>query len=183
MKTKNLIVISFLILALGCKQKNETPVTDTGTKDEITHKEEKKDEKTDVIFQDITELEKYKGFKQLSGQVLSGTDKVLLYLEKDNLKVLVLEKMIKNNTPKPDYSILDEVRYVSQDPGQSVVLTPCEMTEGADTKVIFSLVADEDVKYFNTILKTWWIDLDKDKFKEIDSKQVKCLNEWFGYEG
>ena len=49
--------------------------------------------------------------------------------------------------------------------------------------MIFSLVEHEEVEFFDKILKTWIIDLNENEFKEIETTKVKCLNEWFGYDG
>jgi hypothetical protein len=107
----------------------------------------------------------------------------LVYIQKDSLKVLILEKIIKNSSPKPSYSILDEVSFIFENSDQYIALTHCELIENPDDKIIFSLVKNEEVEYFNKILKTWIINLNENKFKEIETGKVKCINEWFGYDG
>ncbi len=179
MKTKILIINALLILIIGCEQKRNNPIVKPDSKVEITEKKAK----VDLIFRDIIELEEYKGFEKMSGQVLSGTDLVLEYIQKDSLKVLILEKIVKNSTPKPNYSVLDKVSFISENSDQYIALTRCDFIENSDEKIIFSLVKDEDTEYFDKILKTWIIDLNENKFKEIETEKVKCFNEWYGYDG
>jgi len=136
-----------------------------------------------VTFQNITDVPKYNGFKQVSAQVLGNSDKVLVYIQKDSLKVLILEKIIKNPPFITSYSILDEVNLIFNNSDLYVALTQCKLIENPNERMIFSLVEDEDVEFFDKILKTWFIDLKENKFKEIESKKVKCENEWFGYDG
>lgn len=96
---------------------------------------------------------------------------------------LVLEKIIKNSSPKPNYSILDEATLTFKNSKQYIALTPCDLIENPNDKIIFSLVEYEDIEYFNKILKTWIIDLKENKLKEIETNKVKCINEEFDYGG
>ena len=188
MKKEKLTLILLLILIFGCQEVKNSSESKSSEKKEIfkTHTDSTKNliinsEKN--IYRNITELEKYKGFEQVSAQVLGSSNKALVYIQKDSLKVLILEKIIKNSSPKPNYSILDEVNLIFINSEQYIALTHCDLIENPDEKMVFSLVVDEDVEYFDKVLKSWNIDLKENKFKEIETKKVKCLNEWFGYDG
>ncbi|MDG4717229.1 hypothetical protein [Winogradskyella marincola] len=194
MKTTKSIIILVLFLTLSCQQEKKSSERNTDSKIELGKNNSEAEPKSDnnsisktnsenAIFRDITELEKYNGFKKISGQVLGNSDKALVYIQKDSLKVLILEKIIKNSSPKPNYSILDEVSLTFENSDQYIALTHCELIENPDEKIIFSLVENDEVEYFDKILKTWVIDLNENKFKEIETDKVKCLNEWFGYDG
>jgi hypothetical protein len=194
MKIEKIIIILVLILTFSCQKGKKTSETKTDSKIELknqnSHTESNSENNEDLInhsesltFRNITELEKYKGFEKVSGEVLSRTDKALVYIQKDSLKVLVLERIIKNSSPKPNYSILDEVTFISKNSENYIALTSCELIENSQNEIIFSLVEDEDVEYFKTILKSWVIDLEKEVFKEIESKEVKCNNIHYGYDG
>ena len=181
-------------MTFSCQKGKKTSETKTDSKIELKNQnsdtesnsennENLKTHSESVTFRNITELEKYKGFEKVSGEVLSRSDKALVYIQKDSLKVLILERIIKNSSPKPNYSILDEVSFISKNSEKYIALTSCELIENSQNEVIFSLVEDEDVEYFKTILKSWVIDLEKEVFKEIKSKKVKCNNIHYGYDG
>ena len=65
---------------------------------------------------------------------------------------------------------------------QYVALTEYELIENPNEIMVFNLVQNENVEFFDKKLKTWFIDIKENKFKEIESKKVKCKNEWFGYD-
>ena len=194
MKIEKIIIILVLILTFSCLKGKKPSETKTDSKIELENQnsdtesnsennENIKPHSESVTFRNITDLEKYKGFEKVSGEVLSRSDKALVYIQKDSLKVLILERIIKNSSPKPNYSILDEVTFISKNSENYIALTSCELIENSQNEIIFSLVEDEDVEYFKTILKSWVIDLDKEVFKEIESKDVKCNNIHYGYDG
>ena len=197
MKLKNIIQILLLILALGCIEKKEKTLVESQSKIDVKQKAESKlneseteDEVelniklSDTTFRKITDLEKYKGFFKVVGMVLDGTDRTLVYLQKDSLQVLVLEQIIRNNTPKVKFRILDEVEIVAD---KSILFsepTDCKLIDDPNKKFIFGLAKSQDKEFFDNdhILKVWEVDLTKDKFKEIESIKVKCFNHWFGYD-
>jgi hypothetical protein len=191
---EQIIIILVLILTFSCQKGKKTSEKKTDSKIELKNQiietesnsennENLKNQSESVTFRNITELEKYKGFEKVSGEVLSRSDKALVYIQKDSLKVLILEKIIQNSSPKPNYSILDEVTFISENSENYIALTSCELIENSENKIIFSLVEDEDVEYFKKVLKSWVIDLEKEVFKEIESKKVKCNNIHYGYDG
>ncbi|SEC78051.1 hypothetical protein SAMN04489761_3558 [Tenacibaculum sp. MAR_2009_124] len=169
MKTENIIIILVLILTFSCqkgKKKSESK-TDSKIELEKENSEKKfnsdtkpisKNDSENVTFRNITDLEKYNGFEKVSAQVLGNSDKALVYIQKDSLKVLILEKIIKTSSPKPNYSILDEVNLIFKNSDQYVALTQCELIENPNERMVFSLVENEDVEFFDKILKTWFID-------------------------
>ncbi|GLU43602.1 hypothetical protein [Allomuricauda sp. NBRC 101325] len=194
MKTIKIIIILVLFLTFSCQQEKKPLERNADSKIELDKNNSETKPKSDTnsiskknsenaIFRDIPELEKYYGFEKISGQVLGNSDKALVFIQKDSLKVLILEKIIKNSSPKPNYSILDEVSLIFKNSDQYISLTQCDLIENPDDKIIFSLVENEEVEYFDKILKTWIIDLNENKFKEIETDKVKCLNEWFGFDG
>lgn len=188
MKTKKIILTLILISILSCqngKKDSETKVELKNQKLEIKSNNDSSEniDFKNVVFRNITELEKYKGFEKISAEVLSRSDKALVYLQKDSLKVLVLERIIKNSSPRPNYMILDEVTFISNSSEEYLALTSCELTQNPKSEIIFSLVKDEDVEYFEKIFKSWVIDLEKEVFREIESKEVKCYNIHYGYDG
>jgi hypothetical protein len=192
MKIEKIITILVLILTFSCQNGKKTSETKTDSKIELQNSktvsnpetnENIKNQSESVTFRNITKLEKYKGFEKVSGEVLSSSDKALVYIQKDSLKVLILERIIKNSSPKPNYSILDEVTFISENSENYIALTSCELIEKSENEIIFSLVEDEDVEYFKKVLKSWVIDLEKEVFKEIESKKVKCYNIHYGYDG
>ncbi|MDA9070986.1 hypothetical protein N9K09_02505 [Flavobacteriaceae bacterium] len=196
MRTEKIIIILVLILTFSCQKEKKESESKTDSKIELEKEKSEtefksvsdtnpisKNDSENVTFRNITDLEKYNGFEKVSAQVLGNSDKALVYIQKDSLKVLILEKIIKNSSPKPNYSILDEVNLIFKNSDQYVALTQCELIENPNERMVFSLVENEDVEFFDKILKTWFIDLKENKFKEIESKKVKCENEWFGYDG
>ncbi|CAM1344181.1 hypothetical protein [Tenacibaculum amylolyticum] len=192
MKFEKIITILFLILAFSCQNGKKKSETKTDSRTELENSktisnpennENIKKQSESITFRNITKLEKYKGFEKVSGEVLSRSDKALVYIQKDSLKVLILERIIKNSSPKPNYSILDEVIFISKTPKNHIALTSCELIEKSENEIIFSLVEDENVEYFKKVLKSWVIDLEKEVFREIESKKVKCYNIHYGYDG
>jgi len=194
MKSAKTIIILVLILTFSCQKRKKTSEIKSDSKIELEKEksnselnsdrnQNSKNESENVTFRNITDLKKYNGFEKLSAQVLGNSNKALVYIQKDSLKVLILEKIIKNSSPKPNYSILDEVSLTFKNEDQYIALTQCDLIENSDDKIIFSLVENEEVEYFEKILKTWIIDLNENKFKEIETTKVKCVNEWFGYDG
>ena len=196
MKNAKTIIIIFLILTFSCQKGKKTLEIKSDSKIELekeksnsklklksNRNQNSKIDSKNVTFRNITDLKKYNGFEKVSAQVLGNSNKALVYIQKDSLKVLILEKIIKNSSPKPNYSILDEVSLTFENADQYIALTQCDFTENSDDKIIFSLVENEEVEYFEKILKTWIIDLNENKFKEIETTKVKCANEWFGYDG
>ena len=182
MRTEKINIILILILTFSCQNGKKDSQIKTDTNIEIPIKiDTKKGEKK--IFREVTELEKYKDFEELSGQMLGDTDMSLAYIQKDSLKVLLLEKVIMDSNGKANFMILDEVKLVFKTSDQHIALTQCDLIENLDNKMVFSLVENEEVEFFDKILKTWIIDLKENKFKEIETKKVKCVNEWFGYDG
>ena len=194
MKTAKTIIFLILILTFSCQKGKKTSKIKTESK--IESEKEKsnsefnsdgnsnsKNDSKNVTFRNITDLKKYNGFEKVSAQVLGNTNKALVYIQKDSLKVLILEKIIKNSSPKPNYSILDEVNLIFKNSEQYIALTQCDLIENSNEKMVFSLVENEDVEFFDKVLKTWFIDLKENKFKEIETEKVKCVNEWFGYDG
>ncbi|MEH1009490.1 hypothetical protein VDP25_17260 [Winogradskyella sp. ECml5-4] len=194
MKSAKTIIILVLILTFSCQEGKKTSEIKSDSKIELEKEksnselnsdrnQNSKNDSENVTFRNITDLKKYNGFEKLSAQVLGNSNKALVYIQKDSLKVLILEKIIKNSSPKPNYSILDEVSLTFKNKDQYIALTQCDLIENSDDKIIFSLVENEEVEYFEKILKTWIIDLNENKFKEIETTKVKCVNEWFGYDG
>tara|TARA_R110002051_G_scaffold280730_1_gene342383 strand:- start:754 stop:1314 length:561 start_codon:yes stop_codon:yes gene_type:complete len=186
MKIGKIITILVLILTFSCQNTKKDSVIETDPNIEINKDipktvDTKKGEKD--VFRKITELEKYKEFEELSGQILGDTDLALAYIQKDSLKVLLLEKVIMDSNGKANFMILDKVNLVVKTSDQYIALTQCDLIQNPDDKMIFSLVEHEEVEFFDKILKTWIIDLNENKFKEIETIKVKCLNEWFGYDG
>ena len=207
MKTVKLTIILLSILIFSCQKnskKSEILNTETNSlstlndSSEIKIKKEIKKIETDTvsnlnhssentIYRNITELKKYNGFEKVSGQVLGNSNKALVYIQKDSLKVLVLEEIIKNSSNEVNYSILDEVHLIfkSESSDQYIIaLTECDLIENPDDEMIFSLVENnEDNEVSDKVLKTWIIDLNQGEFKEIKTEKVKCIDIWFGYDG
>ncbi len=193
MKTIYSIIFLFILLILGCKEKKTAPVPKVEPEVEIVSpvtevKEPKKPEieiQNSKVYQKITDLQKYKDFNQLVGMVLEGTDKALVYLQKDSIQVLVLEQMIRNSTAKPSFSILDEVTVIADSSTLFSELAACKLINNPNDRFIFGIAKDQDKKYFDTdhLLKVWEVDLSVNAFKEIESEKVTCLNQWFGYDG
>lgn len=137
------------------------------------------------VYQKITDLEEYKDFTQVSSQLLEETDKVLTLLQKGSIQVLALEQVIKTNSGKPNYTLLREVR-ISAD--KTVIFSEpvaCEYARRPDIKFIFGIAKKQDKKYFDPdhIIKVWEVDVEKNTFRELEPRAVKCLNHWYGYEG
>ncbi|MDZ4146720.1 MAG: hypothetical protein U1C58_00400 [Flavobacteriaceae bacterium] len=180
MKTRNLIAISIIILTLSCKESKKQPVSETNKKSEILLIENE----DQTVYRKITELDKYKGFTEIVGMVLDGTDKALSYLQKDSLQVLVLEQIIRDNPSKVNFKILDEVQLIADKSKLFSEPTDCKMADKSNEKFIFGIAKNQDKEYFDKdhILKVWKIDLTENKFIEIESEKVKCFNHWFGYD-
>lgn len=163
---RNLRIISVLLVLLtilGC------------------HKTKK--EETKKIYRDITELEAYKDFTIVSGEVLSNADKALTYVQKDSIYVLILEQIIKTNTSKVNYSMLDEVVFVAEIDKTEVNMTSCELKENHQNELIYSFIVEGEDEDFANVLKSWIIDLEKNEFQEIKSEKVQCYNVASGYDG
>ena len=137
------------------------------------------------VYRKITDLDKYNGFTEIVGMVLDGTEKSLSYIQKDSLQVLVLEQIIRDNSSKVNFKILDEVQLIADKSKLFSEPTDCELTENPNEKFIFGIVNDQDKEFFDNdhILKVWKVNLVENKFEEIDQKKVKCVNQWFGYDG
>ncbi|TDY14183.1 hypothetical protein [Meridianimaribacter flavus] len=194
MKTIKSILVLILFLTFSCQQEKKSQERNTDSKIELDKNNSETEPKSDnnstskknsenVTFRNITELEKYKEFEKVSGEVLDRSDKALVYLQKGNIKVLILKKIIKNSSTRPNYSILDEVTFTSKNSENYIALTSCKLIKNSKKEIIFSLVEDEDVEYYKKILKSWVIDLEKEVFKEIKSEEVECYNVHFGYDG
>lgn len=139
------------------------------------------------VYRNLTDLKKYNGFEKISGQILGDSNSgiTLAYIKKDSLNVLVLEEIIRTNSNKVNYSILDEVHLIFKSSDQSyVALTECDLLENPDDRIIFSLVENnKDNDISDKILKAWFIDLNENKFERIESTKIKCIDKWFGYDG
>lgn len=181
MKTRILISILIIILTSGCKENKKQTVSETNIKSEILLTENE----DHTVYRKITELDKYKSFTAIVGMVLDGTDKSLSYIQRDSLQVLVLEQIIRDNPSKVKYKILDEVQFVADKSKLFSEPADCELTDNPDEKFIFGIVNDQDKEFFDKdhILKVWRVNLVENKFEEIDPERVKCLNQWFGYDG
>ncbi|MGG8496591.1 hypothetical protein ACQY1Q_09255 [Tenacibaculum sp. TC6] len=181
MKTKMELLLIALYILISCNKVKDKPEVIEVTP--ATPKQEKVDQ---LVYQDITDLNEYKGFTKVLGMILDGTDKALVYIQKDNLQVLVLEQIIETDTSMPNFKILDKVEVTADSSKLFSELSECELiNEGNNGEFIFGLVNNQEKEYFDTdhILNVWKIDLKNNKFKEIPSKEVKCLNQWFGYDG
>ncbi len=192
MKTEKIIIILILILTFSCQKKKKTAEINADSEIELTNEKSNTESEYDtnvnsqnLTFRNITELNKYDGFTEVVGMVLDGTDKALAYIQKDSLQVLVLEQIIKDNSPKAKFKILDEVQIIADKSKLFSEPADCEITEEPKEKFIFGIVNDQDKEYFEQdhILKVWKVDLTENKFKEIDKEKVKCFNQWFGYDG
>ena len=168
MKNEKIIIILILLVSFSCQNNRKTKPDSTPKIEKISSNSESStetiiEEKNNInpVFRNITDLEKYKGFKKVSAQVVGDSNKALVYIEKDSLKVLVLEKIIKTSSPRPNYMVLDEVSLVFENSNskQYIALVQCELIENSLEKNIFSLVENEEVEFFNNILKSWIIDL------------------------
>ena len=141
-------------------------------------------DKLSKSFQEILDLEAYQSFKKVYGQALGNTDLALTYLQKDSLKVLVLEEIIGRSADgKAYFIILEEVRYIHENSKDYIPLCHCDFKDKKENSFIISLVKDEESEYYKNILKTWMINPKTKSFEEIDPVNVRCLNEWFGYDG
>ncbi len=147
--------------------------------DQIVQKKETEKE----IYRDITELEAYKDFTMVSGEVLPDSDKALTYIQKDSIHVLILEEVIQTNTSKVNYSILDEVVFVTEIDKSEVNLTSCELKENHQDELVYSFIIEGEDEDFANILKSWQIDLTKNVFQKIESEKVQCYNVHSGYDG
>ena len=105
MKTKDLLIVLLLILTFSCKTKKseiksdskieiekKTPKTESYT---VTNFNQKKSNEN-VIFRNITDLEKYNGFEEVSAQILGTRDKASIS-SKRQLKSLDFRKNNKKS--------------------------------------------------------------------------------------
>jgi len=177
---RNFIVILVLTLSFGCNLKKKEKDVIIELKNDVSLKEEN----TDNIYREITDLEKYAGFTKIVGMVLDGTENALVYLQKDSLQVLVLEQIIKDNPSKVNYKILDEVRLITKKSILFSETTSCDLIENMSERFIFGIAKDQDKEYFDKdhLLGVWKINLSEKKFEPIESERVKCHNHWFGYD-
>lgn len=180
MKRKVFIVISIIILGLGCKDNRKQTVPEAEPKNELPTT----DNKEQLIYREITEVEKYKGFTKVVGMVLDGTDYALSYIRKDSVHVLVLQQIIRDNPSKVNYRILDEVRLIANPSKLFSEPTECKLINKPDENFVFGFARDQDKEYFDIdhILKVWKVNLHEKKFREIDPEKVECYNPWFNYD-
>jgi hypothetical protein len=194
MKTEKIIILLVLILTFGCQKGKKTSEIQTDSKIEVentisTTKPDSDNLKPKInsensTYRKITDLDKYNGFSEIVGMVLDGTEKALSYIQKDSLQVLVLEQIIRDNSSKVNFKILDEVEIIADKSKLFSEPTDCKLTDKTDEKFIFGIAKNQDKEYFDKdhILKVWKIDLTENKFIEIESEKVKCFNHWFGYD-
>ncbi|WP_179336282.1 hypothetical protein [Winogradskyella costae] len=195
MKTEKIIIILILTLIFSCQNEKKKSEIITDSKIELGKNISKAESKLDsnlnaknssenLTFRKITELDKYKEFTEIVGMVLDGTDKALSYIQKDSIQVLILEQVIRDNTSKVKFEILDEVQLVADKSKLFSEPTDCKLTEEPDERFIFGIAKYQEKEYFDKdhILKVWKIDLTDNKFKEIKPEKVKCFNHWFGYD-
>jgi len=192
MKTEKIIIILVLILTFSCQKKKKTTEINADSKIELKNEKSNTESDFDIstnsqnlTFRNITELNKYEGFTEIVGMVLDGTDKALAYIQKDSLQVLVLEQIIKDNSPKAKFKILDEVQIIADKTKLFSEPADCELIDNPEEKFIFGIINDQEKEYFDQdhILKVWKVDLTDNKFKEINKVKVKCINQWYGYDG
>jgi len=213
MKTQKILIILILVFTFSCQkkkdsenkteekkrvQKTEIIATHLKEKESEIRKESQKSETTSntsdliqsseqKVYRNLTDLKKYDGFEQVSGQIIGDSNSgiALAYIKKDSINVLVLEEIIKTNSGKVNYSILDEVHLIFKNSDQSMVaLTECNLLENTSDRLIFSLVENnENNDISDKILKAWLINLIEDKFEKIEPTKIKCIDRWYGYDG
>ncbi|BAO54606.1 hypothetical protein NMS_0597 [Nonlabens marinus S1-08] len=129
--------------------------------------------------------ENYEDFENLGGVVLGNTDRSIGQLRMDSLNLFVLQRFVSQKKLNLEFEKLDEVQFIEHEPFLFIDSEFCNEVNGDDSDFIIAIVKDKEVAVFenSNVLKAWKINLSTDKFEEIESLNVQCINQWYGYDG
>ncbi len=112
---------------------------------------------------------------------LSDTKYKVAQYQKYTSTIILLEKDEKNNDGKITCTIVDAIRFEGMDENKQIVLLTCRL-KGKHDPTLIAVCQQEKVEYeyFKNVVKAWKVDTLNGKIKEIDTKDLDCLNIGFG---
>ncbi len=181
-----------LVLTFSCtdsKKKDESKELQTEQKEIIVSEPEKTKETIfDIVFRKIEDVEYFKDFEKNSATVInyenSKWEYVFVEMQKQNNRIIVLEKIIETGEPKKKYQILDTIHVNNITEKEFVSIGVCQNNEKVDSR-IFAIIErtenDFDLEYYSKIKKAWKANLDNKKIEKMSEiNGITCMNEGYG---
>ncbi|WP_298289127.1 hypothetical protein [uncultured Lutibacter sp.] len=189
---KKILTYTLLVLTFSCtdsKKKDESKELQTEQKEIIVSEPEKTKETIfDIVFRKIEDVEYFKDFEKNSATVInyenSKWEYVFVEMQKQNNRIIVLEKIIETGEPKKKYQILDTIHVNNITEKEFVSIGVCQNNEKVDSR-IFAIIErtenDFDLEYYSKIKKAWKANLDNKKIEKMSEiNGITCMNEGYG---
>ncbi len=189
---KKILIYTLLFLTFSCadsKKKEESKKLETEQKEIIVSKPEKTKETIfGIVFRKIEDVEYFKEFEQNSGTVInyenSKWEYAFVEMQKQNNRIIILEKIIETGEPKKKYQILDTVHVNNITEKEFISIGICQNNEKVDSR-IFAIIErtenDFDLEYYSKIKRAWKANLDDKKIEKMpEISSITCMNEGYG---
>ena len=189
---KKILTYTLLFLTFSCtdsKKKEESKKLETEQKEIIVSKPVKTKETIfDIVFRKIEDVEYFKDFEENSGTVInyenSKWEYAFVEMQKQNNRIILLEKIIETGEPKKKYQILDTIHVNNITEKEFISIGICQNNEKVDSR-IFAIIErtedDFDLEYYSKIKKAWKANLNNKKIEKMSEiSGITCMNEGYG---
>lgn len=138
----------------------------------------------EIQFRDITKLSDFKNYEELNETVLDYKDNksefALVEIQKNNNRVIVLEKIIETGEPTKNFQILDTIQINHLKESEFTYFNTCS-EDGLYDPGLFTIIEetenDFDLENYTNIKKAWKINTKTKKIEPIlNVKRIACLN-------
>ena len=130
------------------------------------------------VYRDITELNEFKGYKQLEGILIQPieTHYALAEIAKGKHTIILFDKVLAvPNSKKVQYQILDTVTVGEIGSGKIIMMTSCRINKKDDCEII-GLVKNAGKETYYSLLKAWRANRKTNKFEKIPVKGISCVD-------
>jgi hypothetical protein len=133
---------------------------------------------TGKIYNEITEVKEFKGYKVVKGSALEPTEDnyCIVTIVKGKYTMLLFEKCLSIGAgSKVEYTLLDTLNLGRLKQPYDVAYSYCRINRKNDSEVV-ALVKRENKEYFKTILKAWRANKKTARFEQIGTTGIDCLD-------
>jgi len=134
------------------------------------------------LYSEIADLNQFKGYTEQEGSLIEPThpNYGLSRIAKGGYQIIAFEKVVPHGN-KPNFMLLDTIHIGRLKPHQGVILTECRLYRRSIIEIV-ALVKMDNAPYFKKVIKAWKANTKTNRFEQISTIGIDCLNEGYDLE-